>query len=170
MKKSTQNLLILLASSMCFNLLIAGHLAAQTQHMMTCVVRSIIDGDTVRVLDSSQKEQKIRLYGIDSPEPGQPYGDEATAFLKSLIDGQEVTLLVTGNDRYNRIVAIILKDSQDICLKMINNGHAWAYRKYLEGDRLTQYVEAEISARKKKLGMWKTGNPTEPWEYRKRKK
>ena len=36
-------------------------------------VVSIIDGDTVVVLDSAHKQHRIRLAGIDAPEKGMPY-------------------------------------------------------------------------------------------------
>ena len=40
-------------------------------------VVSIADGDTITMLDSSKKQVKIRLYGIDTPEKGQPFGKAA---------------------------------------------------------------------------------------------
>jgi endonuclease YncB( thermonuclease family) len=94
---------------------------ANSQYLSTGIVRSIVDGDTIWIIDSQKKEQKIRLYGIDCPEIDQAYGIEAAEFLKSLIDGQSVKLIITGHDRYDRVVAIVMKDSQDIGLKLIGN-------------------------------------------------
>jgi len=39
-------------------------------------VVSVTDGDTIKVLHDG-KEKKIRLYGIDTPEKGQDFGQKA---------------------------------------------------------------------------------------------
>jgi len=138
------------------------------QTLIPCMVSSITDGDTIRVITPSQQEQKIRLYGIDCPEPGQNYGPEATERLRKLLDGQYITLDVKDVDRYGRTVAIIMKDSVDIGLLMVKEGYAWAYRKYLRPEYLKKYIEAETYARNKKLGLWKNAMAIEPWVYRKK--
>lgn len=132
------------------------------------VVRSVVDGDTIWVIEDSQKEQKIRIYGIDCPEPNQDHGPEAEEVLRKTIDGKRVDLIITGSDRYGRVVAIIMKDGRDIGLYLVKNGHAWAYRKYLDGSHLKEYVEAENFARNKKLGLWKSGTAVEPWVFRRK--
>jgi len=142
--------------------------SSSTQALIPCMVSSITDGDTIRVITPSQQEQKIRTYGIDCPEPGQDYGPEATERLRKLIDGQYVTLDVKDTDRYGRTVAIIMKDSVDIGLLMVREGYAWASRKYLGPAYLKKYIEAETYARNKKLGLWKNGMAIEPWVYRKK--
>ncbi len=40
-------------------------------------MKSVADGDTITILDSTKTQQKIRLYGIDYPEKGQPFGKAA---------------------------------------------------------------------------------------------
>jgi micrococcal nuclease len=37
-------------------------------------VVGVIDGDTVDILDDSQKKWPVRLAGIDAPERKQPFG------------------------------------------------------------------------------------------------
>ena len=41
---------------------------------LTGRVVGIADGDTLTVLDTSNQQHKIRLYGIDAPEKKQPFG------------------------------------------------------------------------------------------------
>lgn len=139
-----------------------------SQSIITGTVRSVVDGDTLYIIDSSRNEQKIRIYGIDCPEPKQAYGTEAKEKLRSFIDGKTITLIVTGHDRYGRVVGIVLKDSVDVGLSLVKSGHAWAYRKYLGPEYLTKYIEAESYAKNKKLGLWEKGNAVEPWNYRRK--
>ena len=44
-------------------------------------VVKVTDGDTVEVLDSSNKLTKVRLYGIDAPESKQDFGQKAKKFV-----------------------------------------------------------------------------------------
>lgn len=41
---------------------------------LTGRVVAIADGDTLTILDSSNRQHKIRLAEIDTPEKAQPYG------------------------------------------------------------------------------------------------
>jgi micrococcal nuclease len=53
---------------------------------------------------------------------------------------------------------------------MVREGWAWAYREYLRGPYVSEFINAEREAREKRLGLWRDANPTPPWEYRKRRK
>ena len=48
-------------------------------------VVKVSDGDTITILDASQKQHKIRLHGIDMPEYQQPYGKAAKSALANLV-------------------------------------------------------------------------------------
>ena|SRR5437870_12654527 len=69
------------------------------------VVR-ILDGDTIEVLHNTRAE-RIRLNGIDCPEKGQPYGQEAKQAASDLVLGGEVTLQTYGHDKYGRTLAAL---------------------------------------------------------------
>ena len=64
----------------------------------------ITDGDTITVLNDSNKQIKIRLNGIDCPEKAQAYGNKAKQFTKDLVGGQTVTIQVYDTDRYGRTI------------------------------------------------------------------
>jgi len=67
------------------------------------VVR-VVDGDTLIVaIDGLDK--RVRLIGVDAPEIGEPGGDEATQFVRDLVEGQTVWLSGSGNDvdRFGRL-------------------------------------------------------------------
>ena len=124
-------------------------------------VIKISDGDTITAL-SGKEQTKVRLYGIDAPEKKQDYGQRSKQFLASLIAGQVVEVEPKGKDRYKRTLGIIYYKGQDINAQMVLNGYAWAYVKYSK-----IYVDQEKTARKNKLGLWQSSNPTPPWEWRK---
>lgn len=113
----------------------------------------VIDGDTIEVND-----ERIRLYGIDAPEQGQPCrknnesyncGKASKEHLTFLITGLKVSCDNRGEDRYGRRIAVCKADSQDIGQLMVKHGWAIAYRKYS-----LDYIKDEKFARKNKLGMW----------------
>lgn len=142
-------------------------------------IMQVKDGDTVVVSPVEGGEFfTCRLYGIDAPETthprfgksGQPYGEEASKELKKMILGQEVEVTTTGQKTYKREVCIIKKGGQDINLEMVRKGYAWAYRQYLKRPYASEYIDAEKSARDKRLGLWQDNNPTPPWEFRKRQR
>jgi len=75
---------------------------SEIPHGLTeAIVARVIDGDTI-VLESGEW---VRFIGIDAPEIGEPGADEATEFVRELIDGQTVWLEADGNDtdRFGRL-------------------------------------------------------------------
>jgi hypothetical protein len=70
-------------------------------------VARVADGDTVTVITPNQTKLRIRMLGIDAPEtpkgakfPGQPYGTDAEAYLKQLVEAKRVSVEIYGVDRY----------------------------------------------------------------------
>jgi endonuclease YncB( thermonuclease family) len=95
------------------------------------LVERVADGDTVTVITANQTKLRIRKLGINAPEtpkgttfPGQPYGPEAEAYLKQLVEGKRVKVEIYGPDKYKRLLSTIFLDRQDINLAMIEAGLA----------------------------------------------
>ncbi len=152
-------------------------IAAETS--VTGKVMKVTDGDTVVISPiEGGAFFKCRLYGIDSPEApkyrkrgglsmlGQPYGEEASRELKRLILGEIVEITLTGDKTYNREVCRIHRDGMDVNLEMVKRGYAWAYKHYLKRPYASEYIDAERTARERRLGLWQDSNPTPPWEFR----
>ena len=125
-------------------------------------VVSIHDGDTITILQNKQ-QIKVRLFGIDAPELKQPYGKKSKQFLANLIAGKVVEVEENGKDRYKRTIGTIFLNDKDVNAQMVENGYAWAYRKFSK-----KYTAQESKARKQGLGLWQEKEPTPPWEWRKR--
>lgn len=133
----------------------------------------VTDGDTVTLLDEYQAQHKIRLAGIDAPESGMPYGQEATALLASLVLGQSVVAHARKQDRYGRSVATVTLNAQDVSLAMIQAGLAWHYRQYAAEQpkgEARAYAQAEERARTDGLGLWQDGDPVAPWDWRRKRR
>ncbi len=129
----------------------------------------IIDGDTI-ILNS----EKIRFYGIDTPEKKQkckdrnglsyPCGEFATNELKKIISSGQLFCKKRATDRYGRSISICYVNGVDINSLMVKNGWALAYRKYSK-----DYIDEEKEAKDKKMGMW-AGKFIAPWRWRKLKR
>ena len=123
-----------------------------------------IDADTLDV-----GAVRVRLYGIDAPEVGQPcFLEDArrdcgtwarrramALFENRLADCERIT-----TDRYGRAVARCETGGQDISERLVSDGLAMAYRRYT-----ADYVAAEARASKRGSGIWQ-GAMQAPSAYR----
>lgn len=125
--------------------------------VLTGRVVKIADGDTFTLLVNGNEQVKIRLDGIDAPEKGQAYGDQAKEYLSSMIWREPVTVNVKSKDRYGRSIGKVSTPTiSDVNLEMIRAGYAWQYRDY-NNDKT--YTAAENQARKNMRGLWQDKNP-----------
>ncbi|MEG4007724.1 thermonuclease family protein [Microcoleus sp. Pol11C1] len=148
---------------------------SETQSLRCEVVKnSIYDGDTFRV-KCDNREQKIRLCGIDAPEVKQPLGIESRNYLRSLVaqaQGQ-VIVIEMDRDKYGRSVAEVLLESpsgeQSVQEEMLKAGMAYHYKQFSANCHNREAFDiAEEMGRTQKRGVWKLPNGGQrPWDYRK---
>lgn len=101
-------------------------------------VVGVQDGDTLTLLDQTNTQHTIRLALIDAPELEQPYGDRAKQALSRLVFGKTVEVEPETTDRYGRTVAVVLKEGANLNRKLVQEGSAWAYFKYLSDPTLME--------------------------------
>lgn len=128
-------------------------------------VVDVIDGDTIKIYADDKKIYTIRLYGIDTPERGQHYYNEAKEALQKFILSKDVLVYYTKNGIYGRIIGKIYYNGKYINQDMIHNGYAWYYEKYAKNN--ISLKEAQDSAIKLKAGIWSQEKPIPPWKWRK---
>lgn len=130
-----------------------------TETPTAIIVRTITDGDTIKVLmPNSTIQESVRLLGIDAPDKGAVGYEESKNWLHDELLGQEVTLKIDHSrqkDQYNRILAIVMKGEENMSLKSLQNG--WSIFFPYEGNIYvddTEFKSAMDNARNDKLGIW----------------
>ncbi len=74
-------------------------------------VTRVIDGDT---FETANRKHPVRLANVDAPEKNQPGGTAATAALRRLIQGQQVSIDTVARDKYSRSVAKVKVGRQSV--------------------------------------------------------
>ena len=128
-------------------------------------IKKVVDGDTVHVFYQDEL-YKIRLTEIDAPERDQPYGNNSTEYLKSLLKDGRVDVDISGTDRYGRKLGRLYWRGIDINRELVSAGYAWVYDQYVTDN---SFYENQSEARNSKKGLWEDQNPLEPWNWRKLK-
>jgi micrococcal nuclease len=112
--------------------------------------------------------ERIRLSGIDCPEKGQAYGNNAKPAASELAFGKDVTIQTHDYDKYTRTLGdVILPDGMNLNQELVKQGWCWWYRKYAPGDTLLEGLAHD--AREARKGLWADPQPVPPWEWRKRR-
>jgi endonuclease YncB( thermonuclease family) len=130
-------------------------------------VVGVSDGDTVTLLTAENKQIRCRLFGIDSPESGQPYGTRARQYLSSLVFGKEVVFRTMTTDRFGRTIGRLTINEADVSIAMVQAGLAWHYAQFSDNDPVLA-ASQELS-KSHGNGLWNDPNPTPPWEFRRPK-
>lgn len=154
--------IIIILISLLFCSFDTNYLRAET---ITGKVVSVSDGDTITIL-GNEKQLKIRLYGIDSPEKSQAYGQKAKDFTASMVAGRQISVEPKDTDRYGRTVALVFVDGINLNQQIVKQGYGWVYRQYCKGSFCNDWLRLEAAARESKKGLWADSHPVPPWEYR----
>jgi micrococcal nuclease len=116
------------------------------------IVVRVLDGDTIDL----ENGDRIRLLGIDAPEIGEPFSQEAKLTLEDMLLGKHVTIekdVLWNKDKYGRLLRYVFLDEKLINCEMVRLGLA----KNLADEASKYYncfLKAEEEAREKKVGIW----------------
>ena len=138
-----------------------------------CLASDIVSGRVIKVLDGDSmvvrtphSMMEVRLYGIDSPEYGQPYSAAAKKFVKNLTGGHSVTLKPLYKDSYGRTVAVVQVGTSIVNEKLVVNGLAWVYDRYCRKKICESWRKSQERAKDERRGLWAAPNPLPPWVYK----
>ena len=139
-------------------------LALQAAASGPYTVEKVVDGDRIRI-SCNGTSTRVRLVGINAPEsvkedaPVECGGPEASTYLHSLLDGQQVFLSADPaqgvRDKYDRILAYVWTSDGILANRTIlEQGHAEAtgYGKSFACSE--DFTAAADEARKNGVGRW----------------
>ena len=134
-------------------------------------VTRVVDGDTFWIDDGSEKGLKIRLIGVDAPEPRNNgkklksyFGTESSDYMTRLIGGKRVRLEfdVDHYDQYGRTLAYVyLEDGTFVNAELVKNGYATVMTTPPNVKYADTFVDLAGKARKHEKGLWKANKSSE---------
>lgn len=138
-------------------------------------VVSVIDGDTIKVMDQQQHKHLVQLAGSDAPEPGQNYSKHSRQNLWQLVGGREVTVYFPQSPRQGLRAGYVIVQrvdgDLDAGLAQIKAGMAWYNSENSLSESLkVSYLAAECAARAATSGLWHDPRATAPWEFLRRRR
>ena len=138
-------------------------LRAQSAETTTGRVSVVVDGNTVELVAAGNETIRLKLYGINCPELGQSFGEDARKFLEGLVLEKTVTVEWKGKDRWgNRMGALSLPGNVDPRYELLRQGLAWT----TEINPDAEFEAMKEKARETGTGLWKEKDPVPPWKFR----
>jgi endonuclease YncB( thermonuclease family) len=125
-------------------------------------VITVIDGDTITVSQAG-KHYRVRLAGIDAPEPAQPFGLRSARSLAKLCYRKAAE--VEWKDRSDGMyLGQVTCEGRDVNAEQVRRGLAWVSPKHITPG--SPLYELEAYARLRKIGLWADEKAVAPWEWR----
>lgn len=118
-------------------------------------VVKVLDGDTVDLSGGD----RLRLMGVDTPERGEAFHDEAVEFLRKAALGKSTTLEYGSErrDKYGRLLGYLFVDGKFVNEEILLNGLAYVYIfKEIDkkSDEMKRLILAQRSAIENRQGLW----------------
>lgn|GEM_PF-2273278 len=134
-------------------------------------VLRVVDGDTI-VVKFKEKNEKIRLLNVDTPESvhpdrrqNTPMGKAASGYTRARLSGKTICLEFEKKKRgnYGRLLAYVILDGQNFNIELVRQGWSPYYTKYGTSFRFHKnFVAAQKKARSGHRQIWagKTPSPS----------
>jgi micrococcal nuclease len=120
-------------------------------------VDSVTDGDTIRVSLEGGPDTAVRLVGINSPETGECFAEDAARVLATLVPEGTVigmTRDVSELDEFGRLLRYLWRDGMSVNEDMVRLGAALA-RRYPPDTTMAETLEmAQVEASEAQRGLW----------------
>ena len=145
------------------------------------MVRTVADEYRLTVVTPDLVQLELRLAGVDLPERpcagppgapdllGQPFGEEAFAYLRDLVLDRQVMVDTYGRDSSGRLLAVLWLGEISINLALVKEGLAWVDPSFKVTKVRAGLDVAERQAQVGRYGLWGLEEPEAPWEFRKQR-
>jgi len=116
----------------------------------------VIDGDTIEIKDDTGKTFKVRYIGIDTPENGDNYFEEAKEANEKLVLNETIKMYkdVSETDKYGRLLRYIYIGDIFVNAYLVENGFAMASTYPPDVEYSDYFAELQNTAQSKGLGFW----------------
>lgn len=132
----------------------------------SAVITQVLDGNTIEARTDGGDVQRVRIAGVDAPQPDQPFGDEATELLREVSGGPDSQITLSNlheADVGDHAVADVRHKGASLAQAMLRSGGA-----YQTPDAGTDLASHQAHARNNQKGIW--GEPAvdriRPWDWR----
>ncbi len=123
-----------------------------------------VDGDTIQ-----SGESFVRLVQINTPEKGDCYYEEATAYTHNFLKLKGKLVLTADKnldsfDEYGRALGYLTKGNRNLNLELVKYGYAKPYfYKGMRGKYANLIEKYVRQAKAKRLGLWKCNDRSAQW-------
>jgi len=132
-------------------------------------VVDVAAGETITVLKNG-KSVEVLLYGIDCPQEGQPFNNQAMQFTSKMVLGKVVEVHRMGTDKHGRTVALVSVEQSLLNEELVKAGLAWVYNNHCHEMICETWKHYQLRAKIEKRGLWSELEPISPWKFRRQKK
>ena len=116
----------------------------------------VVDGDTLYV-SGPRGDVEVRIIGVNTPETGECFGEEASEALSNLVAGEELVLVTDRSDvdQFGRALRYVeTAEGLDVGAELVANGFAIARRYPPDDARADAYAELQNIAQDGGRGLW----------------
>lgn len=124
-----------------------------------CKVKKVLNGDDI-IVEANGKEEQVHLLNVDCPEQGQMFEDEASQFVKNLVEGKTVALefndeTQVNRDKFGRLLAYVRLGAKNINVEIVRAGWSSYYTRFGKSKNYdSQFEAAEKEAKRNNRGIW----------------
>jgi len=122
-------------------------------------VAAVIDGDTIMLTDGT----RVRYLGVNTPEHGQPFYEEAKRYNEQLVLHKEVRLAENKPERdaFGRVLACVYAGDVLVNARLIAEGlgHLFVIGSF---DHYEDWLRLQKDAQRRHKGMWRPGGVPGP--------
>jgi len=118
-------------------------------------VKRVVDGDTIELANG----QIVRYVGVNAPNNGEPFEEEATEVNQKLTQGKTVTFEYDAytSDRFGRVLAYPFVGGKNVVVELARQGmvKVTIYEDRRKLKYQDELLKAQEEAKQKKRGIWK---------------